>query len=437
MNTGEFCVSGEQTPLNDKAESSPTRILDLHLPEMAGKLTLDEIQVAQLAEEPRILAPRRDFPLLNLNGAPIINAEQSIDLYQRQRERFSQANIVIAECRSIGLGDAFNHLRYALLLAEKTPDKHILIAVNHHIADLACLDVPLNAHIMTGYDAELLTNPRVFVIKFQLMSLMQEHMATQQIHRETYDMFRQIEVDGRYATYHNSLAFHWEHLARVIGLDPAATDYNVAELVNIARLQLLGVAVSDADVRRPVTHIAECDAEACRYDLLIVPDAGENVWDGRSIKSLSANTWGQVIALLPRGMRIGIVRGHQHPDYTDQVVEVATRYGDAVEEIETRTLEDFCRLVGQTERYVGGDTGPTHLARDVIKAAYLKGRRIAFREIYDEGRYPLHEYGTTGSGEDGKMLVVNTKRAKAPGEIGYDSDLDRVKPQDVAAFILS
>lgn len=437
MSATEFSKSNEQPSAYDELGPPPTRISDLHPPEIDGKFPLNEAQIAELAAVPRILACRQDFPLINLNGAPIINAEQSVDLYHRQKERFDQAHTVIAECRSIGLGDAFNHLRYALLLAEKRPDKHVIIAVNQPIADLASLAVPLNAHIMTNYEAGLLQDPRVFVVKFQLVSLLQEYFALQQIHRETYDRFRQIEADGRYATYHNSLAFQWEHLAQVLGIDPEAHDYNVSDLINATRLQLLGIPICETDICKPIMRSTEEDDDSYHYDLLIVPDAGEDAWDGRSVKSLSADTWGQIIACLPGEMRIGIVKGHQHPAYTEQVSEIARRQGAAVEDIETISLDDFCDVVRRSRRYVGGDTGPTHLARDVIKAAYQAGREIAFREVYDEGRHPLREYGTVGNGEDGKTLVANTRKVMAAGEIGYDSDLDRVDPLMVATFILS
>jgi hypothetical protein len=410
------------------------QVVDLSTPKIDGKFPLHDDQITALAEEPRGLWTKHQDPFrLRTN----LDHDQSMRLFHDQREQFANSQTVIAECRSLGLGDCFNNLRYALLLAEKSPEKQVIIAVTRPISEMNLIDLPSNARMVTDYDEELLQEPNVFVIRFQLLNLLQETFATKKIPDELLLKLSQLESEGRYATYHNSLAYPYQNLANVLGLDTDGIGYNMHDLLNASRLQFLGISVDEADIRRSITLPEAKKDSPYRYDLLIVPDAGENRQDDRSVKSLSPEKWGEVFALLPSDLTIGIVMGHENPGYTRRVLEEAMNRALQVEYVTTPTLDDFCEAVMQSRKFVGGDTGPTHIARDVINAAHEMGRDISFRELFDEGRHALMEYGTIGNGGDGKVLVVNTKIPYDPELRGYDSDISNVEASTIAQFILN
>ncbi len=167
-------------------------------------------------------------------------------------------------------------------------------------------------------------------------------------------------------------------------------------------------------------------------DVLIFPDAkskairGENRLE-HSSKSLSPSSWGAIFAKLDRQARYAIVRGTSFPYYCDAVIEQARSAGLTVDVVET-DLNGIVRAILSTKKFVGMDSGTTHLADQVIKAAQIAGREIAFREIFA----PVYTYRTYGiSGAQRPTLCIPNYEQELSATT-YDID-----PQLAADFIMT
>lgn len=135
-------------------------------------------------------------------------------------------------------------------------------------------------------------------------------------------------------------------------------------------------------------------------DVLIFPDAKSKAIRGEnrleySRKSLSPSSWGAIFEKLDRQARYAIVRGTAFPDYCDAVIEQARSAGHTIDVVET-DLNGIVRAILSTKKFVGMDSGTTHLADHVIKAAQIAGREIAFREIFAPV-YAYRSYGISGA----------------------------------------
>lgn len=167
-------------------------------------------------------------------------------------------------------------------------------------------------------------------------------------------------------------------------------------------------------------------------DVLIFPDAKSKAFRGEnrleySRKSLSPSSWGAIFEKLDRRARYAIVRGTTFPDYCDVVIEQAKEAGHVVDVVET-DLNGIVRAILSTKKFVGMDSGTTHLADQVIKAAQIAGREIAFREIFA----PVYAYRAYGiSGDQRPTLCIPNYEPELPGTT---HDID---PQLAADFIMS
>lgn len=163
-------------------------------------------------------------------------------------------------------------------------------------------------------------------------------------------------------------------------------------------------------------------------DILIVPDAKElnTVDKNRSIKSISADKWATVFSKLDPTVQVAIIIGTAHPQYCQAVVEVAHQSGLQNVQAVAGSLSDVINAILSTRRFVGMDSGTTHLAAEVIKAARQAGRTIDFREIYNDNTYNFYDFGIADPEGLFKTLVYKTK------EFG---DLDSIDSNDVVIFI--
>lgn len=143
----------------------------------------------------------------------------------------------------------------------------------------------------------------------------------------------------------------------------------------------------DVDSEQYHASLFQFDQRALRNlpissDVLIFPDAkskairGENRLE-HSRKSLSPSSWGKIFEKLDRQKHYTIVRGVSYPDYCDAVIEQARSAELAVDVVDT-DLNGIVRAMLSTRKFVGMDSGTTHLADQVIKAAKLPGTKLLF-----------------------------------------------------------
>ena len=163
-------------------------------------------------------------------------------------------------------------------------------------------------------------------------------------------------------------------------------------------------------------------------DVLCLPDAIALPGQKRSRKSLSPETWGKVFSQMDPSQRLAIVIGTANPAYCHEVVRVAHEVGmEHVDEIEG-DIHVVIDAILSTRKFVGMDSGTTHLAAEVIKAARAAGRTINFRELFLDSVFPFTDYGIPDVDGLFKTLVHYS---------GPSGDLDRIDPVAVAAFISS
>lgn len=261
----------------------------------------------------------------------------------------TQGRAMIADASAIGLGDKFIFLRHVAGFARHFPDRKFFVQ--------PALIPPLNALSMP---------PNVVV------EASEPEGAQKILFNDLTKPF--IKENGLYRSTRDAAMMC--HLARVTGLD----------------VQLYDEPIVGIDQRRlqanPITH-----------DVIIFPDALEvpEYCQGyrKSQKSIAVSKWKEIFKCMGKDLDIAIVRGVAHPEYCDYVLEIARWTGHHANMVEGN-LDHVTDAILSARRFVGMDSGTTHLAAQVIRAAQKEGRNIAFRQFFAP-IFPLELYGISGS----------------------------------------
>lgn len=144
----------------------------------------------------------------------------------------------------------------------------------------------------------------------------------------------------------------------------------------------------------PVFNYTRAPDEAFeqKYDFVIFPDAREGGTPERSIKSLPVGLWNNILEQFPSRSSIAVIRGVDHTAYCNVVVDVAKAHGHVITPV-SGSLRYVMSTVLQGGTFIGMDSGTTHIAANMIAAAQLRGRKIQFREVFNNFYVRVDKYG--------------------------------------------
>lgn len=162
--------------------------------------------------------------------------------------------------------------------------------------------------------------------------------------------------------------------------------------------QLLGMyEQNQAFQQQPLLEVSPRKPD---FDYIIAPDAGEREIEeaiagthlqvAKSGKSLSLPMWERLFPTIANKRAI-IIQGTQHPQYCQAVAKIARSCGvDAY--TFSGTLEECAQITARGKRYIGMDSGPTHLTLDVQRSLALQGQTLEIREIICGSDSFIQEY---------------------------------------------
>lgn len=335
-----------------------------------------------------------------------------------QENRFQESTVVVIDCNIKGLGDSIIEARHAVATAERTPHKEFLIRMPQSVTDMKSLYLPNNARFVNNISENYLRRDDTFFLNFSSVS---PKFVAQAINRwglsgRFKNRAQEIEEDGRVSNWYNSALPYPKNVYEALGFDVHDSNYNLLDIYYAARAGELGVAIRKSDLEKSFLHFPQDRLRKLpqNIDILIAPDAKELDENKRqSRKSLSVEKWAEVFRQLPQSLEIGIVKGLSHPKYTQKVLEVAQFEGLNAFEVDTPTLNDFADAVLQSKKFVGGDSGTTHVASEIVLAARENGRLVDIRELFTYDLIDIGEYAIRGLGRQGRILEI-FKRNRTP-----------------------
>lgn len=215
---------------------------------------------------------------------------------------------------------------------------------------------------------------------------------------------------------------HDQHLFSSQKSVPVSKDHSVMYMLRVG-----GVNVNFDTYYQSILHFSSefVDQHPPTSDFLIIPDALEG--DGRfnqyrSFKSITPEKWSEIFSHLDPKLKMAIVMGTAHPAYCRDVIEAALQAGHTNVQVVQGSLDDVVNAVLTTRKFVGMDSGTTHIAAEVVKAARQAGREIQFRQLFNAG-VSFGKYGIAG--ESFHTLIYRAE----------DDDLDGIDAKAVADFI--
>jgi hypothetical protein len=351
------------------------------------------------------------------------------------RESFLSSSTVIVECNIQGLGDAIMNLRYTFALARMFPEKQFRVNVPKSLLSLY-LDRPVNVNLVTGNYLEMLDDFEAFYLAWDVVDISFMKATTSvYVPDEQKDNLMRLLTSGRISIRDNSFPVSVSYLESVLQDEYGVNleSCNQHDLRALLRINILFGYLSSESLDRSIMQISPLEILQTerKYDLMIVPEAKEHDVDNgnRSEKSISPEKWKDIFSLMKGrygGKKIVIVKGHSHPRYVRAVYRTAKEVGLNVEFVNTRTLDDFSRLLLSSEAYIGMDTGPTHLAGEVAKRVSslgVLGREIPVVQIFNGTLHSPLKYGVRGA----YVIEINNSHSQLPS-----SDIDLyTNPEDL------
>lgn len=377
-------------------------------------------------------------------------------VHNESRKSFAEAEQIMAFLNAFGLGDSVMEFRIVIAMAQKHPQKRFYVYLPKGLAEVPYLDYPGNVAVVGEMD-EIQLRKTISGKKTMILTLNGELSVEsaltilKQRHRFSEDRF--LEKDrGRVS--HVSARVLLSHIPETSRLDSKAgsnrnTTINTFDLKSVVALRILGIHIEKNDLSEPFLKINQevLSNHPVKFDMLLAPDAAEitaPMDTHRSAKSISVGKWGEIFSRFPRdkSFRLGIVLGKSHPDYCQKVYLKAREYGIQVELVDTPTLTDFCHVVLSCKRFVGMDSGTTHLASEVVKAAEKSGRTIDIREVFNGNVFIDQDYAIRGHGTSENVLYFRSNfKMKVPSYVSgylqaaYINDLDHISANDVVNFL--
>lgn len=286
-----------------------------------------------------------------------------------------------------GIGDWVMAMRYARILAKHKPDKEFKLRIHPAFENFPFFSVPKNCTF--DFSSTYSTSTR----DKDEMSL---------------GFFFDVDL---------SSSMICDRLSK------KHSDYSEHDIYGIVHLMELGVTPTDEELVRPTLDLPKelFEQTPVDVDFFIAPDAKEaSVTDkSRSKKSFSLEQWEEVLAQVPTGSRVGILIGSTHGEYCEEVFQIATQKakekGCVIERIQTATLVDFVKQLLRAKTFIGMDSGTTHLAYEVALAARGQGRRIAIKEIFNEGAFRVGQYALRGMRDQVDVFVVKRDATHTTG----------------------
>ncbi len=317
---------------------------------------------------------------VDVNWLPT-HVRRPLDELKRFAETPDCAMIVLRP--PLGLGDKVIHLRHVVGYARHFPDKQFFLHPEH-IPLYGRFDLPSNVVVENK-------EPEKSVIPIDLYELSQPYERSGQM-----SIFRDLALMSALST--------------VTEIDVSLYDKPIVNL-------------DENLLNMPPTH-----------DVIIFPDAFEIEEDAgsyfKSQKSIDATKWRMIFDRLSKELRIALVIGTSHEEYCADVIDQADRSGYGVTVVRGN-LDHVMNAILKAHKFVGMDSGTTHLAAQVIRAAQLKGRTIAFRELMAP-IFSLQSYGITGAA----FKTLNYQDA-GRWDLDLRVSMSDIDPQLAADFIMS
>lgn len=356
------------------------------------------------------------------DGVVFRDREQQRDFLQR-KDKFQKAKVIVGVCGSWGLGDAIMEARYMLALAKKT-GRAVLCQVPPPLVEAlrpASKDTP-NFGVVGAITGQIIDDPSVFYISLNgtfprdIESWIENcpsdlddptHLAflekCEEIsfdHRslslsDIYDAQTNArdslpELEKRYRltiAENNCLADqHFSLLLATLGIDFSVKEISNSSLTPFSSEELANIPQD--------------------YDYIIAVDAKEfEEMDGRvkrSSKSLPVSTWEEIFSRFPPGTKISFVMGNSHSAYCKEVLRRARLVNSSLHiDVFQGSLLELARHILRGKRFIGMDSGTTHLAVDVIRAA-KEDRKIELRQVFNSAIVKASHYAAT----EGEVFVA-------------------------------
>lgn len=374
------------------------------------------------------------------------------EIIARQRDALEKAQDIVIHAAGGGLGDCLCELRFALMAARQFPNKQVGILVHPTMLSIPWIDMPPNARLLTSLPEGYAERSDVFFLTYNYsLDIARVWLAWKNRFNLPWDpgpivaTMRRLQLQGAAVDtveLRTAQAKYLEHVL-VEDEDDCRTQpspvYNTSDLLCAVRNWTLGIPASAADLQRSVfTDGPWCQSPLDQaVDLLVAPDAFGALLDysGRSYKSLFPITWSRVLQALPADLSVGIIIGTAHAAYCDTVFQLAQRVRPKLKRIVTPTLADFCLTVASSRRYIGSDTGTTHLAAD-LAAADPREDPLTIHALFNREVANLTRHGIRGLGSRGRILVYQRQR-HGMWPIPYTLwDIAALSPEAITEFIL-
>jgi hypothetical protein len=394
-----------------------------------------------------------DRPPLCLIATLAAQVRHGMEQRERQRRALLHAREVIVHTASGAIGDCIGELRYAFLAARSLADKHFTIIVHPALATLTWLDAPSNATLTTEPPDHFVRHPDAFWMTWHFaFDLQQAWREWKQRFNLAWDLrpimyaMNELQGNGRAASAAHLLAWcaagpklSFAQEIRAQRPEPRPR-YNAWDTLCLLQSWLLGIPLDADDVQRSLItrDLWNVSSRDSTLDVLVAPDAWGSfmVGVGRSFKSLSAAKWGEVLEALPADLSVGIVIGTAHPEYCETVYYHARSVHADTRRVVTPTLADFCVAVAGAAKFVGSDSGTTHLAAEVAQAQPEEGT-LALRVLFNSEVANPALHGIRGLGNRGQVLVYYAPERRYQRGARELFDISQLGTTEVTQFVMS
>lgn len=393
-----------------------------------------------------------DLPSVGLIGQVAQALAIDSEIIACQRDALEKAKDIVIHTASGGLGDCLCELRFALMTARRFPNKQVVILVHPAMLPIPWIDVPPNARLLIWLPEDYAERSDIFFLTYNYsLDIARVWLAWKNRFNLPWDprplvaTMHHLQLQGAAASTAELRTVQANGLEQILvkdGHDCCTQPYPVyttSDLLCAVRNWTLGIPASTADLQRSVFMDGPWSHEQIEQplDLLVAPDAFGGFLDsnGRSYKSLLPTTWSQVLQALPADLSVGIVIGTAHAAYCDIVFHLVQRVRPKLKRIVTPTLADFCLRVASSRRYIGSDTGTTHIAAD-LAAADPRESPLTIYALFNREVADLSRYGIRGLGSRGRILVYQRQRHGMRPISQAQSDIAALSPQSITQFIL-
>ena len=317
-------------------------------------------------------------------------------------ETMDRSETVMVSLNLHGLGDSVIEMRHAMLMARSFPEKGFVFVVPKGFLQISGWELPQNVRLCKEYDEDIMADPSSLLVCLNQAGSI--HYEIRDAQKGLLSSYYKMLNERRVFCLADLLMTRsiYGYLQR-IGCLPFASGVNYTDIFYAMSLDLLGaknLSASHLDVPMLKPVVPEAENE---FDIVIAPDAREypDSVDGVSIKSLPLHVWSKLASHLPKDKKVCLVKGVCAPQYCEKVYEELMAKGIDATFRETPTLGDFVSLVRSGRRFVGMDSGTTHLASEAAKVSSFD-----IREIYSISEFSVEEYGIRGLGQRGLILPI-------------------------------